>query len=66
MAEEWNRNDDCQGVEIVQEIIGGAVGGHRGTLISGDGADAAVVQEPDGKVEVNFSSHCAILIVRVA
>jgi hypothetical protein len=33
----------------VGEIIVGAVGSHRGTLISGDRADAAVVQDPEGK-----------------
>jgi len=51
VREERGGEDDNEGVDVVEEVVGGAVSGHGGALASGDGADAAVVEVVEGEEE---------------
>lgn len=65
VAEEGDGDDDGEGVEVVEEVVGRAVGDHRGALVGGYGADAAVVHDPDGEVEEDLGGHCSGFLVQL-
>ena len=51
VGENRDHNDDGEGVEVGEEVVGGTIGGHGRALITENVTDTAVIVVPDGKVE---------------
>ena len=51
VAEDWNGDDDCERVEVAEEVVGCTLGDHSGALICRDGSDTPIVHIIDRKVE---------------
>lgn len=56
MGEDGDSNDDGQGVEVAEQVIGSTMGRHGPGLRGGDGTDTAIVDVVDGEVEEDGAS----------
>jgi hypothetical protein len=60
VVHDWDEDDDCKRVEIVEDIVGNSVGGQRGRLSICGSTQTSIINLLDGEEEENSTgSHCA-------
>lgn len=64
VGEDGNHDDDGQRIEVCEEIVWRAVGGHRSALVGKSVANATIIGIPDREVEKDGAgSECSLGIV---